>query len=1335
MFRLVLQRLPLFAICLLAGAATMTAGCSDGGSSNSKSMRVNATGQVMDSRGNPVPGANVTFVSIDQAGSSVSVDTDAFGQFVAGIETGGYRITIEVAGTVFVERDVTIDGSAAADLGIVTPDNPFLPWYEDADGDDHGTTNDIVAAAAQPPGYAPTFDDCDDTDAQVHPGAAETCNLIDDNCNTVVDEGVQDTFYADADADTFGDAAVSALACSAPAGFVIDNTDCDDTTASTFPGAVEACNGVDDSCDGQVDEGVMLSFFRDADGDLFGTSAQTMAACTVPAGFAAIDGDCDDSNATINPNAAETCNGLDDNCNITVDEGVTSTFFADSDGDLYGDRLTTQEACSVPAGYSTDNTDCDDTNAAINPETLWYEDGDADTYPLQASQIMQCEEPAGGGIVDFPAGAWDCDDANPAVGPGFLEILENGIDDDCNPATLDEKTVFAASDLAGLWTYSAMNAGDYALGEWYGWMDGHITFDDNGDIVDYYLQYDDASVETVPATWRIHLNTAGIITSPDDPSLHGAMSQDKDTIVATYSDSDGGATLFFLHKPLDGATVADFAGDWNVAGLLASDDPGWNGWVRGTIAIDAAGEERYALDRSDNDSGFGVITNLLDADNRLEGPWNRRTIAVDGQTAIGQLEYQGGYGVEILSRGGGAFLPGNLEGDWTFHALAAGDDPEVNAWRYGTLKFDGAGNGALKMQMSSAPDVPFPIDSLAVAIDGEIVAPMEPSFSGALTRNKDTIVATYTDETGAANLFVGLRRDPPPFDVLADELASTTVLITPSVGGTVQATASDGTLFQLDIPPDAIDSAADVPIKMTPLAAIGNFTAVNSQLGGVGLTPEGLSFDIPPRLSVTLPFNSQLSDTLAYYFDGGGAGLRFLPIYGQPGVTVTDSYAVDLPHFSSGGFGTGSAASASAGVEFPSEEYFDTATTQIVQEEGVRSLIPGVADDDRVIERFRNNFSQWLTDWVHAQVAVAESRETPQSVNNALRAMSGWTARFNDIAGKYQIWGHYCACPPDYWAGDIELVFPGETKALLQQLADIVARKVAALESQCAANEPCVAGRATLSALFPWADVHATIHQLWGFSPEVLDPRNFCGGLPQLLSGSGSMNPATVYLSHFDSKPLQVWIKDMIGVPIEPQLSITDSQVASLQVPDYTGGAQTATVTAQGNGEALVIARDQANCPVLAIPVIVNASGPWDVDVRRFEDHNCHYGEPPANEPIPGVLQPDIVTLTIDPYVETISVNPPGYAWYFRLDWSDTTNFLFMDGDSQNTPGGDSIHITGASTAESGIIGIRHACDLKFDRNVFSGDCKWTQYSVSGPLETDICNGEYSVKGYKLWPN
>ncbi|MBK8081695.1 MAG: putative metal-binding motif-containing protein [Saprospiraceae bacterium] len=71
----------------------------------------------------------------------------------------------------------------------------------------------------------------------------------------VVDEGVQNTYYADADNDSCGDATVTTMACSPPSGYVADNTDCNDNNVLINPGATEIMNGVDDNCDGIIDEG------------------------------------------------------------------------------------------------------------------------------------------------------------------------------------------------------------------------------------------------------------------------------------------------------------------------------------------------------------------------------------------------------------------------------------------------------------------------------------------------------------------------------------------------------------------------------------------------------------------------------------------------------------------------------------------------------------------------------------------------------------------------------------------------------------------------------------------------------------------------------------------------------------------------------------------------------------------------------------------------------------------------------------------------------------------------------------------------------------------------
>ena len=100
-------------------------------------------------------------------------------------------------------------------------------------------------------------------------------------------------------------------------------TDCDDADPNRFPGADERCDGIDNDCDDVVDEDAVdvLTFFRDRDGDGFGTDT-TVEACEVPPGFAAQAGDCDDSREVVYPGAPEVCDKLDNDCDRVVDANV-----------------------------------------------------------------------------------------------------------------------------------------------------------------------------------------------------------------------------------------------------------------------------------------------------------------------------------------------------------------------------------------------------------------------------------------------------------------------------------------------------------------------------------------------------------------------------------------------------------------------------------------------------------------------------------------------------------------------------------------------------------------------------------------------------------------------------------------------------------------------------------------------------------------------------------------------------------------------------------------------------------------------------------------------------
>jgi len=349
-------------------------------------------------------------------------------------------------------------------------------FYADADSDGYGDAGSTTSACSAPEGYVTDNTDCNDADAAVNPGATEVCNGVDDNCDGNIDEGVETTFYADADGDGYGDAGSTTSACSAPEGYVTDNTDCNDADAAVNPGATEVCNGVDDNCDGSIDEGVETIFYADADGDGYGDAGSTTSACSAPEGYVTDNTDCNDADAAVNPGATEVCNGVDDNCDGNIDEGVETTFYADADGDGYGDAGSTTSACSAPEGYVADNTDCNDADAAVNPgatevcngiddncdgnidegvETTFYADADGDGYGDAASSVSACSAPEG-----YVADNTDCNDADVSVNPGMTEVC-NGIDDNCD-GNIDEGvtiTSYNDADLDGYGNPGMSNTG------------------------------------------------------------------------------------------------------------------------------------------------------------------------------------------------------------------------------------------------------------------------------------------------------------------------------------------------------------------------------------------------------------------------------------------------------------------------------------------------------------------------------------------------------------------------------------------------------------------------------------------------------------------------------------------------------------------------------------------------------------------------------------------------------------------------------------------------------------------------------------------------------------
>ncbi len=224
-----------------------------------------------------------------------------------------------------------------------------------------------------------SYDDCNDADAAINPNATEICDGVDNNCNGVSEEGlIFTTYYTDQDGDGFGGngLAISTCETTPPTGYSADNLDCNDTDAAIHPGAAEVCDAIDNDCNTLADDGLAFTtWYGDADGDAYGSSAVSVTDCQAapPTGYTGSSGDCDDANPAIHPAAIEVCDGVDNNCNNVAEEGLTFfTYFQDSDGDTYGNQNASFEACETapPVGYVTNNGDCDDTNAANNPDAL-----------------------------------------------------------------------------------------------------------------------------------------------------------------------------------------------------------------------------------------------------------------------------------------------------------------------------------------------------------------------------------------------------------------------------------------------------------------------------------------------------------------------------------------------------------------------------------------------------------------------------------------------------------------------------------------------------------------------------------------------------------------------------------------------------------------------------------------------------------------------------------------------------------------------------------------------------------------------------------------------------
>ncbi len=303
-----------------------------------------------------------------------------------------------------------------AGIGDVTIAPAAPTYFRDLDADGFGDAFNSLQSCTPPAGYVANATDCNDNNNTVYPGAPELCDLLDNDCDGFVDEGVGPFWFQDLDADGFGNVAVTLQACSQPSGYVANSTDCNDNNNTVFPGAPELCDSLDNDCDGFVDEGVGPFWFQDLDADGFGNVAVTLQACSAPVGYVANSTDCNDNNNAVYPGAPEQCDGLDNDCDGLTDEGVGPIWYRDFDADGFGNVAVTLQACSQPSGYVANFTDCNDSNNTVYPGApelcdgldndcdtqidegvgpFWFQDLDGDGFGDPSVFIQSCTQPSG----------------------------------------------------------------------------------------------------------------------------------------------------------------------------------------------------------------------------------------------------------------------------------------------------------------------------------------------------------------------------------------------------------------------------------------------------------------------------------------------------------------------------------------------------------------------------------------------------------------------------------------------------------------------------------------------------------------------------------------------------------------------------------------------------------------------------------------------------------------------------------------------------------------------------------------------------------------------------
>ncbi len=446
------------------------------------------------------------------------------------------------------------------------------------------------------------------------------------------------------DGDTGGSDAGSAPVDADVDGFD-SSEDCNDANPAINPAAAEVCDGVDNDCDGAIDEGLLLSFYVDGDGDGYGDPLAVVEVCEVTDGLADNPDDCDDEDPAVNPGADELCNDIDDDCDEQVDEDDAvdaGTWYQDWDGDGYGDDDVSTRACDPPDLYIDVGGDCDDHDGDRSPglpelcngidddcdenvdeadaedAPTWYRDRDGDDYGTTESTKVQCAEPDG-----YALEQGDCDDHDIDVHPGAEEIC-NGVDDDCDESTLEDGIVtFLGEDgtVADVTSYFA--EGTYAApGAWDLNADGEFWFC-QGDWYNSLVISADVSVIGV------HGSGETTLSAGDQRTVITVRDTGVDAVVEgfTIRDGVGSGAVFGGHTYLGGGGVfcganANFSG----TDLVISDS---SADIGGGVYVEGCDVSLQSSEITDSVADFGGAVAVTDGSMTLSDTLVHANIATN----------------------------------------------------------------------------------------------------------------------------------------------------------------------------------------------------------------------------------------------------------------------------------------------------------------------------------------------------------------------------------------------------------------------------------------------------------------------------------------------------------------------------------------------------------------------------------------------------------------------------------------------------------------------------------------------------------------------------------